>query len=131
MVFETWRDYVINKKLRERRDAEKQYEREIKQFATAMQSVKIAQHHVSLWKKCVDIYTDQVANPRLHPRVHSLLYPYHTPWNPPYRDTLFPSLTHAYTFSLSLTHFLSLSFSLSFIPSLSHSFPPPLPCLLS
>ena len=60
VVFETWRDYVVNKKIRERRDAEKQYEREIKQFATAMQSVKIAQHHVSLWKRCVDIYTDQV-----------------------------------------------------------------------
>ena len=43
VVFETWRDYVKTKRQRERRDLEKKYELEVKTFATAMQSVNIAQ----------------------------------------------------------------------------------------
>ena len=60
VVFETWRDYVKTKRTRERRDAEKQYEAEVKTFATVMESVKVAQHHVSRWKRCVDVYSDKV-----------------------------------------------------------------------
>ena len=51
VVFETWRDYVKTKRQRERRDLEKKYELEVKSFATAMQSVQIAQVRV-----CVDCY---------------------------------------------------------------------------
>ena len=46
VVFETWRDYVKTKRQRERRDLEKKYELEVKSFATAMQSVQIAQVRV-------------------------------------------------------------------------------------
>ena len=83
VVFETWRDYVVNKKIRERRDAEKQYEREIKQFATAMQSVKIAQHHVSMWKRCVDVYTDQVIQLTSRDLTHLPLHLHETSTGPP------------------------------------------------
>ena len=89
VVFETWRDYVVNKKIRERRDAEKQYEREIKQFATAMQSVKIAQHHVSMWKRCVDIYTDQVIQLTSRDLTHLSLHLHETSTSPPYNSPFF------------------------------------------
>ena len=60
VVFETWRDFVRTKRQRERRDQEIQYEQELKAFATAMESVKLAEFHVSLWTKRVDVYTEQV-----------------------------------------------------------------------
>ena len=60
VVFEAWREYVTSKRLRERKDLEETYKNELKAFSTAMESVKIAEVHVSRWQKRVDVYTDQV-----------------------------------------------------------------------
>ena len=60
VVFEAWREYVRSKRFRERKDLEETYKNELKAFSTAMESVKIAEVHVSRWQKRVDVYTDQV-----------------------------------------------------------------------
>ena len=60
VVFEAWREYVASKRFRERKDLEETYKNELKAFSTAMESIKIAEVHVSRWQKRVDVYTDQI-----------------------------------------------------------------------
>jgi hypothetical protein len=59
-VFEVWKAWVKSKYERYKKDEEIRYTAELKDFSTAMTSVHIAEVALADWKKCVDIYTDEV-----------------------------------------------------------------------
>lgn len=58
-IFRTWKKWALNKAQRLRRDARAEYKSSVKVFDAAMESVRIAQARAEMWKKNLDIYSDQ------------------------------------------------------------------------
>ena len=55
-----WKEWVKSKFDRAKKDEEIRFIANMKEFSTAMTSVYIAEHQLKFWKKCVDVYSDQV-----------------------------------------------------------------------
>lgn len=58
IVFKAWKHYYLNRKQRYRRDLREKFRSETIGFNAAMESIRLAQAQVDLWKKCMDVYTD-------------------------------------------------------------------------
>ena len=91
-IFKAWKRWALNKLQRIRRDARAEFRTNNLMFTAAMESVEIAQANVDMWKKNIDIYTEQpywindlskeVTDER--PGLHNFLPPtFHMPEPPP------------------------------------------------